>query len=546
MKISIRWRLALSFAALALLVTLALGFVLMNILRTYYTQQELDYLQGNADELSMIMANLVRQNPPPAVLESQVKGFTFLAQSRVRLLDADENVIAESGPPQDNDMVIVSVNGDGGENIHVQVADAITPTGLPGDTFITTPSFFTTSNLFFDAASPFYIDEQALSLTEPLWMTKTGLPIDAVPITDIFTVGAFSAVQTFYGFDLRTDDQLEIARTTASIRQPILLGGGELWGYIELTEGPAYGTQIVTSAANAWAISSMVAVALAAAVGWILSRTISAPIIALTKVTAQMAEGDLGTRALATKSSDEVGVLAQSFNQMADRVEHTITTLRQFVSDAAHELHTPLTALRTNLELANDPRNSDAIARAQTQVTRLEALTAGLLDLSRIEAAEQNFTAVNLTALTQEITEIYASQAEQADITFDLQLPAEALTVQGDAGQLRRALVNLLDNALKFTPQGGKVLTVLEMTPVQVCLAVQDTGIGIPEADLPQLFQRFHRGRNANAYPGSGLGLAIVQAIAKRHGGQVLAKNMARGARFTLCLPREPRGAHTK
>lgn len=538
MKISIRWRLALSFAALALLVTLALGFVLMNILRTYYTQQELAYLQGNADELSMIIADVVRQNQPAAVLESQIKGFTYLSQSRVRLLDVEENVIAESGPPQDNDMVIVSVNRNSGESIHLQVADAIPSTGLYEDGFVTAPEFFMMSDIFFDSSPPFYMSEQTLPLTTAPWITNSMLSMDAAPITDVFTVGAFSAMQTFYGFDLRTDNQSEIARTTASIRQPILLNGEELWGYIELTEGPAYGTQIVNSAANAWAVSSVIAVPLAAAVGWVLSRTISAPIIALTEVTAQMAEGDLGTRAPIVNRNDEVGELAQSFNQMADRVEHTITTLRQFVSDAAHELHTPLTALRTNLELANDARNSEAVARAQTQVSRLEALTAGLLDLSRIEAGDQTFSQVDLATLTREISEIYASQAEQANINFSMHLPTEKVAVRGDDAQLRRALVNLLDNALKFTADGGAVQTLLEVTPTQVRIAVQDTGIGVPNADLPYLFQRFHRGRNANAYPGSGLGLAIVQAIAKLHGGQVMAENMECGARFTLCLPR--------
>ncbi len=129
--------------------------------------------------------------------------------------------------------------------------------------------------------------------------------------------------------------------------------------------------------------------------------------------------------------------------------------------------------------------------------------------------------------------ELYTSQAEQARLTFDLTLPETPVTVQGDEAQLQRALGNLLDNAIKFTTEGGTVSVGLRREGEWVKLWVEDTGIGIPEDDLPHLFSRFHRGRNTAAYPGSGLGLAIVEA----HGGRVVADNTAQGARFTLRLP---------
>jgi two-component system sensor histidine kinase BaeS len=287
--------------------------------------------------------------------------------------------------------------------------------------------------------------------------------------------------------------------------------------------------------ARGWTIAGAISVILAAGVGWIISRRISAPLLALANTTAQMAEGDLAARATVA-SRDEVGLLARSFNQMADQVEDTVVTLRRFVSDAAHEIHTPLTALRTNLELAPDDK---FVQRAQAQVGRLEALTEGLLALSRIEASKQaeNHTAVALTSLVQEVSELYASRAEQSGLIFDLALPGTPVTVRGDEPQLRRVLDNLLDNGIKFTPQGGAVSVKLVREGEWAELSVEDTGIGIPEDDLPRLFSRFHRGRNAAAYPGSGLGLAIVKAIAESHGGRVAAENTAQGACFTLRLP---------
>jgi signal transduction histidine kinase len=146
------------------------------------------------------------------------------------------------------------------------------------------------------------------------------------------------------------------------------------------------------------------------------------------------------------------------------------------------------------------------------------------------------------------VGEQYASRAEQAGLAFQLSLPESPVSVQGDAAQLRRALGNLLDNAVKFTPRGGAIHLGMHRDDgdggdggdggdATAVLWVQDTGPGIPEEDLSRLFQRFHRGSNAAGYPGSGLGLAIVKAIVERHHGQARAENTYPGARFTVRLP---------
>jgi len=270
-------------------------------------------------------------------------------------------------------------------------------------------------------------------------------------------------------------------------------------------------------------------------VGFFFSRRISHPLANLTAATQAMAAGDLDVR-VPVRYRGEMRELAIAFNHMAAQVKNTIVTLRRFVSDAAHEIHTPLTGLGTSLELAPD---DEYVERARDQVERLEALTAGLLDLSRIEANDraETHTLIALMLLVEEASERYASWADQAGLTFDMILPETPMTVHGDKAQLQRALDNLVDNAIKFTPEGGTVAVKLGQEEAYVEISVEDTGIGIPEEDLPHLFGRFHRGRNAAAYPGNGLGLAIVKAIVESHKGQVAAENGAQGAQFTLRLP---------
>jgi len=304
---------------------------------------------------------------------------------------------------------------------------------------------------------------------------------------------------------------------------------------VELSEGPAYGRRILESVAWGWGVASATAVLLAAVVGWFASRQITQPLSSLIQVTDRMAEGHLAARAQVGRA-DELGSLARSFNRMAAQVEETVSTLRQFVADAAHELHTPLTALRTNLDLAPD---DEFVRRAQVQVGRLEAMTEGLLDLSCIEAERQAhaFSPVVLNALAQDAAELYASQAEQAGLGFGLAMPRDLIVVTGDAAQLRAALGNLLDNAIKFTPEGGTVDISLTQEGDWAMLCIRDTGIGIPARDVPRVFDRFHRGSNAAAYPGSGLGLAIVKAVVTRHSGTIEVASVSPGTRLVLRLP---------
>jgi signal transduction histidine kinase len=260
--------------------------------------------------------------------------------------------------------------------------------------------------------------------------------------------------------------------------------------------------------------------------------------MALSKVTQKMASGDLSARA-EIQRKDEFGALGQSFNHMAQRIEETIHTLRHFVSDAAHEINTPITALRTNLELLEAEADQETLERAIGQLKRLEDLAKNLLQLSRLESAMDaiELEAIEIVSALRELAQFHASQADQANINLILNLPDKKLWVNVNGMQFQQALSNLIHNAIKFTPQGGQITIELGQELGEVHVIVEDTGIGIPEADLPYLFNRFHRGRNAARYIGSGLGLAIVQAIVQSFDGQVKAENTPDGARFTIILP---------
>ena len=543
---SIRWRLTLSFAAIALLAALSLGAVLLMILRDYYTQQEKSYLFSNAVAISADMAQLVQEDAPPEAIQSQVENLAFLSQTRVRRLDADNQVLNDSGQVG---KVTVAVGAVSRSVFQSRVEVSRTQDYVR---FISIGDEFTPLDSAILALDRVPRPREAItnlrSLITRTVVISSGMPVtipvppDSVERPVVIALKSMPVAGTLFGFGLNTEKSLSGRRSDHSIQLPVHDDTGKLLGYIELSEGPAYGRDVLESVAWGWAIASLVSVVLAAGVGWLISRRISAPILALTAATTRIAGGELTTRA-DVSGRDEFGRLGRSFNEMAERVEATVVALRRFVSDAAHELHTPLTALRTNLELASNESDETVrrsfIDRAQAQVVRLEVLTRELLDLSRIEAGIEQASRerLDLVLLTREASEPYASQAEQGGITLSLDLPEQVVTVNGNAVQLRSALGNLLDNARKFTPEGGTINVTLRQTGESAELCVQDSGIGIPAEDLPHLFSRFHRGRNATAYPGSGLGLAIVKAIVTSHGGQVMAENTSPGTRFCVRLP---------
>jgi len=517
---SIRWRLPASYAVIALLAALSLGSLMLLVLQGYYANQESEYLYGNATALQPVIEQMLQSNPPADSLQDQIKGLSLLSQTQIRVLDTNGNILADSGVPNTNQVVAVS----GGAPVagNVMFSLPVKESSVQGP-------------LFIYKNDPSLPPPQVIPFEKQIPPGKAGdiiVSVSASPYGYRFVVGVGS-------------DPTRRSAQSASLL--LRASDGSKLGVLEFSNGPSYGADIINSVRNAWLVASAFAIVIAVLAGWFMSKRVTRPVLALEHATRQMERGDLSVRVnLQHEKQQEFISLANSFNGMAEQVEQTISTLRAFVADAAHELHTPLTALQANIELARDEKNASAriryLSRAQEQGQRLEALVKSLLDLSRIEAAEarSNFVSVDFVQLVREIGEQFASRAEQTDRSFTMNIPDNSVSVLGDETQLRQVVINLLENALKFTPRDGVISLALECSSDESKLTISDTGIGIPAEDLTHVFERFHRGRNVSEYSGNGLGLAIVKAIVTAHGGSVAIQSQPEhGIVVTITFPNE-------
>jgi two-component system sensor histidine kinase MprB len=283
-------------------------------------------------------------------------------------------------------------------------------------------------------------------------------------------------------------------------------------------------------------VGSVAGVALAALLGLLVARLAIRPVEALTASAEHVAETrDLSHR-IERGAPDELGRLGRSFNTMLEALETSEEARRQLVADASHELRTPLTSLRTNIEvlaeseaLSKDDRVS-LVGDVVEQLDELNLLITDLIDAAREEEPAESLVTVDFEVLVKDAVE--KAERNYPDAEFSLQ--ARPCRVRGVPRRLGRAVGNLLDNAAKWSPGGGRVEVRLDGG----VLTVRDHGPGIAEADLPHVFDRFYRSDEARAMPGSGLGLAIVSQVASTHGGSASARNHPDGgALVTFMLP---------
>ncbi len=283
---------------------------------------------------------------------------------------------------------------------------------------------------------------------------------------------------------------------------------------------------------------SLAGIGLAAGLGVLVARVTAAPVMRLTGAAERVtATGDLGHR-IDTQGEDELARLAASFNTMLAALERSQDAQRQLVADASHELRTPLTSIRANLELLErarglpDDERAEILAGARAQLEELTVLVGDLVDLARpgaqlVEDPED----LRLDELVNEAVE-RARRHAGGSLSFDVE--AEPHLVRGSRVGLHRAISNLLDNAVKWSPPGATV----EVRARGGEVSVRDHGPGIPHDDLPHVFDRFYRAPSARGLPGSGLGLSIVRQVAEAHGGSVRAEAADDGgARLRLHVP---------
>ncbi len=291
-------------------------------------------------------------------------------------------------------------------------------------------------------------------------------------------------------------------------------------------------------------LSVAVAGAVALLLAWFLSRRILGPVEALTKAAGKLEKGDLAQR-VNVRSRDEIGELAHAFNAMADGLTRMEQLRRNMVTDVAHELRTPLSNIRGYLEAMRDgvarpdPALIDSLHEEAMLLTRL------VEDLQELELAE----AGQLKIVKQEIEPrdaidraVYAFQpsASEKGIRLDTNLPEDLPTVEADAERLGQVLRNLLANAITHTPAGGRIEIAATTEDKSVVVSVRDTGVGIPDEDLPFIFERFYRADHSRARStgGAGLGLSIVKQLVELHGGRVWAESReGEGSTFYFSLP---------
>jgi two-component system, OmpR family, sensor histidine kinase MprB len=275
-------------------------------------------------------------------------------------------------------------------------------------------------------------------------------------------------------------------------------------------------------------------IALAAGLAALVAAAALRPIRRLTTAAENVAAtGDLSER-VQVDGEDELGRLAARFNDMLVALEKSVGAQRRLVADASHELRTPLTAVRTNVDLLREGKLPQeeaqrALAEASVELEALTRLVADLVELARGEERKLRFEDVQLSDLVEGAVERAQSRAPHVRFATAL----ENSTVQADPVLLDRAISNLLDNAARYSPEGGVVRVGVSRGEVTVA----DEGPGIADEDLPRIFDRFYRAASARSAPGAGLGLAIVREAAEAHGGKATAESSPAGARFRLTLP---------
>jgi heavy metal sensor kinase len=290
--------------------------------------------------------------------------------------------------------------------------------------------------------------------------------------------------------------------------------------------------------------AGLVTLLLSGGLAYALARKALAPVDQLRRAADAVTADRLDQRLPVAVPDDELGRLTRTINGMLARLERSFAEIRRFTADASHELRTPLTVLRTEVEVAL--HNPPSLAGVQQllgsileELVRMSRLTDQLLTLSRRDAGVDHFTPapLDLCVLVSGVVDALRPLAESRGVL--LRLEGSPVQVAGDEGRLRQVFINLLDNALKYTPEGGTVTVAVGRQEQSGVVTVADTGIGIPPEHLPHVFERFYRvdKSRTRAEGGTGLGLSIARSIVLAHGGWIeVTSAVGRGTVCTVVL----------
>lgn len=339
-----------------------------------------------------------------------------------------------------------------------------------------------------------------------------------------------------------------ISSTDLAAGVPILVGNQQVGTLLPVYAGTNVSNpagDFISSVNHSTWLAGVIAAVVALLLGSVLFFQIVSPIRKLTSAAQKIAAGDLNQR-IPTRSQDEIGTLAVSFNQMADSLAQHEELRRNLIADVAHELRTPLTIIQGNLEAMLDgilPTSPEEIATLRDEAAMLTRLVADLRLLSLAESGQLKLerAKINVVELITRAVEPFRLQAQSSEVHLNLDLASNLPQIEVDVDRMTQVIRNLLGNALRHTPAGGRVTVACQSDkPHELSVIVSDTGEGIPPDDLPYIFDRFYRAdkSRSRASGGSGIGLAIVKQLVEAHGGKVWVESQpGRGATFAFTLP---------
>ncbi|MEZ4726471.1 MAG: ATP-binding protein [Caldilineaceae bacterium] len=560
---SIRWRLVASYTLMTILAVTLVGMLALFLIERYLVRQERDYLTLNAATVARQIEPLLRTPIAQPALQELARTTAFLSDVQVRILDAKEQPLADSGLPSQLDGVTWLLPPEA--FAATEELDLPLP---PAEVDVLVQILSAQENV----QRPFVWQRELLRrrrngepLSPPIVVFRRGADSAPVPLATASpppsapTQSADPAAPSPTVQRWADIDTLFVAAAPAPQRVVQQIGaGGDLLGYVELSSGLASGVAALVLIRRAFLLAGLGVSLLAVVVVLWMSRSVTAPLHELIQATEQMRSGTLSTRAI-VQTRDEIGLLATQFNTMAARLESSFAALaaerdalRRFVADASHELRTPITALKTFGELLlgpageSEPTRTEFLQESQKQIQRLEWMTSALLKLSRLDAGltDLKIEQVDLRDLLATAVKPFAGLVQERALTLSLVDAADPIVVLCNPAYLELALANLLDNALKFTPSGGLIQVGATGQGPWAELWVCDNGPGIAPEDRPYIFDRFYRGLHTvspHTAEGSGLGLAIVESIVKAHGGQVAVQSgVGTGSRFAMKLPQPP------
>ncbi|HAO94403.1 MAG: hypothetical protein A2X93_05870 [Deltaproteobacteria bacterium GWC2_56_8] len=330
------------------------------------------------------------------------------------------------------------------------------------------------------------------------------------------------------------------------VTKPIFVPDKGLVAIVQVGSSLEEVDEVFHSLAYIFMLGVAASVVIAGAVGWFLAKKALKPVSEITKLARKIGAENLNERITIEVPNDEIGRLATTINEMFGRLEKSFKQIKQFTGDASHELKTPLTILKGEMEIALRSKDGieamrEALKSSLEEIDRMNYIVRNLLDLAKMDVEKEALPkeSVDLDRLLKERLDHFRRHALDSGVELYI-LKSIPVIVRGDRVRISQLFSNLMDNAIKYTPRGGTVKLSLSDEDGRAVFRVMDTGVGISKEDAPYIFDRFYRVDKARSRDvgGAGLGLSICKGIAEAHGGTLEVESApSRGSTFTLKLP---------